>query len=173
LTQPPVSTPLLGEYWIDRWEKRPTPRAILENLDAWNDDEGFFQLDEAFNDEVFSTSTKAGGLPYWTGNGPSGFPGLPFEYLAQFGTLLHCDGPVPTPDEARTMIRYNHPEEDGGHVYLKPNEENKGVARHLLQVDPGRNGFYGDWANLGSDGTGFLYIDRSADPIQVVWFWNR
>jgi len=29
------------------------------------------------------------------------------------------------------------------------------------------------WANLGSDGNGYLYINRTATPPEVRWYWSR
>ena len=126
-----------------------------------------------YSDESFSVLTKFGGVPYWTGNGPGEFPDPPFHYLAQFDTLIHCEGAVPTANEAGTAIRYNHPKEEGGAVTIQPDAEHRTEARHVLMVNRDGVGFYGDWANLGSDGTGFLYINPEADPVEVVWFWER
>ena len=61
---------------------------------------------------------------------------------------------------------------NGSDNYVEP-AQRKGEARYLLQVRPDGSAFYGDWADLGSDGTGYLLIDRTRSPVQVVWFWNR
>ena len=30
-----------------------------------------------------------------------------------------------------------------------------------------------DFANFGSDGVAYIFIDRTAAPPNILWFWNR
>lgn len=172
LTSPPVEARLLGEYRITGWQEGKTPAQFLANLDSWYDQDRFFKLEDGIFEGMIKIDTKAGGIPYWTGNGPNSFPDPPYEYLAQFDTFMHCSGPIPTPDQADTTVRYNGAGEGGDDVYVDP-EKKRGTANHLIQVERDPDRFYGDWANLGSDGTGFLFINREIDPVDIVWFWNR
>lgn len=42
-----------------------------------------------------------------------------------------------------------------------------------LIFEKGAPSFGVDFANFGSDGTGFVFIDRSASPPELRWFWSR
>ena len=116
--------------------------------------------------------SRALGLPIWTGNGPTGFPPAPYKFLAQFDTHLRFDGPLPSADDAGTDVSIyterNRDNDDYREVTVK-----KPNALSQLRKERGRSYYYSEWANLGSDGTGYLFINRAKATPRVVWFWNR
>ncbi len=76
ITPAPKNTPVLTELWVTHW--RSDDDGLSPDLEPKFYSSDFFDLPDHvgyphdFNPE---SNTKAGGLPYWTGNGPA--PGLP------------------------------------------------------------------------------------------------
>ena len=42
-----------------------------------------------------------------------------------------------------------------------------------VQQETGESGYSVTFANFGSDGTAFVFIDREAAPPRILLFWNR
>jgi hypothetical protein len=116
--------------------------------------------------------TKARGIPYWTANGPQEVPSQPYEYLLQIDTNLYVDGPLPSAADAGCQVRLNH---SSGKATISdpPDGSQKPGSPNFLQQDEGSEGYYVDWVNFGSDGTAYVFIDRTVTPPKVLWCWNR
>ncbi|WP_381543542.1 hypothetical protein [Stackebrandtia endophytica] len=83
-------TTVLPTFWISEWvasDDGITP----EQADAINDPDRFWGLPDELQDSHGFDSlklTKAGGPPYWTGNGPSREPERPRELLFQIDNWI-------------------------------------------------------------------------------------
>ncbi|MFD1200658.1 hypothetical protein ACFSWE_06770 [Leucobacter albus] len=72
----PNASPVLPRLWVAGWE-RSDDRLTAEQAAAIDDPDRFWDLPEEIqsgHDFDSARLTKAGGAPYWTGNGPSAEP---------------------------------------------------------------------------------------------------
>jgi hypothetical protein len=177
--KPELGNSLIGELWIDGWEELddgvPSARfsEFFDEESMWKLQNEFPQIDWFGGRE----RTKFGGTPRWTGNGPavSSLP-PPFEFLFQLDNYLFLDGLPPKPNEVGCGLITNTPKPGGGYdqVYVRPDagrvREN---APWSVIYDQGSDHFYVDFTNLGSDGTAYVYIDRTRQPNEIRWLWSR
>jgi hypothetical protein len=186
LTQPPPARlvravideerSMHGELWMTGWQEHED--AIPQPMrPAYFDHHAFDALPEKFKfPDGFGSRfrTKAGGVPYWTVKaGASGFPLAPFDYLMQIDTFITIQGRLPDPSTIGCNV-YVHGA--NGQVETRPvprmaERENApwGAMRELEQDDE----YDVEFANFGSDGTGYVFIDRETTPPRVMFFWNR
>jgi hypothetical protein len=177
-TQPGLGKPLIGELWIDGWVETDDgiPAARLPEFyvekDLWTLQDEFASIDWFGSRE----STKFGGTPRWTGNGPMGFPPPPFEFLFQLDNYLTLEGPPPTASEAGCIVSENRVDAAGRsawtHSRPEPGELPLNAPWEIL-YEPPANEFSVEFTNLGSDGKAYVFIDRTQRPHEVRWFWNR
>jgi len=129
-----------------------------------------FQFPHGFNGRL---RTKAGGVPYWTANGPAGVPPRPFDYLMQIDTFLAIEGRLPDPSAigCNVYVRRANGQMDARPVPSAAKRENApwSVMQELDRDDE----YYVEFANFGSDGTAYVFIDRETTPPRVIFFWNR
>ncbi|PTQ58802.1 hypothetical protein C8J45_1185 [Sphingomonas sp. PP-CE-3G-477] len=81
---------VLPEVWIEGWASHDDLVAE-EAVDSFTDDTSFYALPEKWqfpHDFDTTLRTKLGGVPYWTGNGPSNPPRPPFRFLLQVDKWL-------------------------------------------------------------------------------------
>lgn len=164
---------LNGELWITGWTEQED--GIAESLtEAFFDWEQFDALPESIQSFGFEACrrTKSGSVPLWGGNGIAQHPPAPFEFLMQVGTSLCLHGPMPAADAMGCDTRINHAQGDGGHLPVSGNAK-KANAPWFAQQDEGADGFYVEIANFGSDGTAYVFIDRSTSPPRIAWSWSR
>ena len=167
---------LIGEFWITGWDEHDDgipaermPEFFIEK-DLWK------LQDEYPHIEWFDPreKTKFGGTPRWTGNGPMGFPRSPFEFLLQIDNLLFLSGPPPNANEAGCSITEYSDDQSTESVHTKPEPGAErinapwGIMRERTADD-----FYAEFTNLGTDGTLYVFIDRTQQPHRVKWIWNR
>jgi hypothetical protein len=165
-----------GELWITGWKEYED--AIPQNLSpAYVDYDAFYALPKKFqfpHDFDSGLSTKAGGVPYWTGNGPGGLPKIPvrpFEYLMQIDTFLSIQGSLPDP----SAIGCDVWREANGEVELHSvpgaakRENAPWSARSSSPMD---DEYSVEFANFGS-GTAYVFINRETIPPRAILFWNR
>jgi hypothetical protein len=177
--KPELGNSQIGELWLDRWEELddgiPSSR-----FDEFFDEESMWKLQDEFPQiDWFSgrERTKFGGTPRWTGNGPafSTVP-APFEFLFQLDNRLFLNGLPPKPNEAGCVVVTNTPKPAGGYsqVYVRPDaggtREN---APWIVIYDHGSDHYYLEFTNFGSDGTAYVYIDRTRQPHEIRWLWSR
>lgn len=169
-----------GEFWIVGWEQHddgvPPDQAPL-----FYDDRSHMNLpDELAQPFGFDGrwDTKAAGVPYWTGNGVTldhaRIPCPPFTFLLQINQRVYVDGPPPSADQAGLPVSIYS--ETGGETqwqYVEPSDRSSGSSHASLIYQNGDEFYGADFVNFGSDGTGFVFIDRSADPPEVRWYWSR
>jgi hypothetical protein len=173
----PVGHSMHGELWITGWNEHED--AIPQDMSpAYFDPVAFdalpekFQFPHGFDHRL---STKTGGVPYWTANGPGGLPDIPpspFDYLMQIDTHVFIQG------------RLQDPPTIGCDVYLR--EANGRMERRPVgdaarrenapweAYESDRDGEYVvEYANFGTDGTAYVFIDRQTSPPRALLFWNR
>lgn len=169
--------PLIGEFWLTGWQEEDdgiAPARLPEFLDEqeyWALQDEFPHLD--WDDE--RQRTHFGGGPRWTGNGPQTVPPAPFEFLGQLDTFLSLPGPAPAPDAVGCTVA-EHTEVNGKTVfsYRRPApEQRRPNAPWNLVYRQGATEHRAEYANFGSDGTAYVFIDRTQAPPAVRWWWNR
>jgi hypothetical protein len=174
----PVDHSMHGELWITGWTEYED--AIPQNLrPAYFDHDAFYALPEKLqfpHDFDCRLSTKAGGVPYWTPNGPGGLPGIPprpFDYLMQIDTCLSIQGRMPEPSAIGCDV-YLHEANGGMAACPAPAAAKRENAPWNAVQTPGSDDEYSvEFANFGSDGTAYVFIDREAVPPRALFFWNR
>jgi hypothetical protein len=171
----PIADPSMhGEIWITGWREHED--GIPDHLiTAYYDRTEFDALPEnlRFPHNFDSRlATKTGGVPYWTGNGtPPDIPQAPFEYLMQIDSYLVLRGPLPSPSvgcdvhfiDVHKMETLAVPEAD----------RRENAPWHISQEVGAEDEYSAAFANFGSDGTAYVFIDRETSPPDVVLFWNR
>jgi hypothetical protein len=180
----PIEDPSMhGEIWITGWREHED--GIPDHLSAaYCDPTEFRALPESFQfphnfDARFAT--KTGGVPYWTGNGPGALPDIPqvpFKYLMQIDSSLVLRGQLPSPSAVGCdvhFISYEFSEERQKMETLAvPKVDRRENAPWHISQEMGTEGeYFAAFANFGSDGTAYVFIDRETSPPDVVLFWNR
>ena len=93
--EPAAAAPIvsvLPEVWIEGWAPHDDP--VPDDAAAsFTDDTKFYALPEAWrfpfpHDFDSTLRTKLGGVPYWTGQGPSGPPQPPFRFMLEVDRWL-------------------------------------------------------------------------------------
>lgn len=167
-----------GELWITGWHKYED--TIPEHMSsAYCDLSAFYELPEKLqvpHDFDYRLRTKAGGVPYWTANGPGGFPELPrihFEYLLQIDTFLFLQGQLPDPTLIGCDVQLCYPTSQI-ETRCVPKAAKRENAPWSVRQDAGRDdGYVVEFANFGSDGTAYVFIDHQASPPKVLLYCNR
>ena len=161
-----------GELWITGWQEHED--TIPHDMrPAYFDFDAFWTLPDKLrspHDHDHRFFTKAGGVPYWTVNGPSGFPPAPFDYLMQIDTHLYIRGHLPDPSTIGCDVWAN------GEMEARPvpsAAERKNAPWGVAQASDRDDEYYVEFANFGSDGTAYVFIDRETTPPLVMFFWNR
>jgi len=176
--KPALGEALIGEAFITGWDE--SDDGIPEQrLPEFFNEKSLWALQDVFSEIDWFKGrqrTKFGGSPRWTGNGPLDFPRRPFEFLFQIDCFLHVDGPPPTPDEVGCPVGkftdVNAPQVDRIPAMPRPGMERIN-APWSLSYDRANNEFIFEITNFGSDGTAFVFINRTRRPHQVKWYWNR
>jgi hypothetical protein len=173
---------LVGELWIEGWNEEddgldPAFANELFNQDKW------MELPEPVTHSMFEHSwrTKMGGIPYWTGNGPLHQPQPGYDFLFQLDTAIEFHGKFPEPDEVGAPVVVTELADKGGEVRIarqdhqEPGPDKKKVnAPWMVHVDVSEKGkFLVEITNLGTDGTAYVFINRTSNPAKVYWLWNR
>lgn len=177
-TRPPRRSPMHGEVLITGWDAQED--GVPAHLrPAFFDHDAFHALPEELRARETERRrlTKAGSVPYWTVTGPSALPALPpapFEYLLQIDTFLHIAGPLPT----AAAIGCDIDRERGvRHLETLKVPDGKRAENAPWEVhqdlDDGNDAYYVTFANFGSDGTAYVFIDRQAVSPRALLFWNR
>lgn len=144
---------LLLELLLARWEGFEDP-LTEDHRDAIYTYDGFWDLPEelaAPHDYDHKRQTKAGGLPYWTGNGPHPDMEGRDVFLQLTGDWVDVEGVPPTPEEMR---------ED-------PDLCMKWQGKLTPPIISGKqsDGLYGvTLANFCSDGTGYFFRQPGMGP---------
>ncbi len=150
--------PLNGEFWITGWDEfedgiEPSQSALYYDEvsfeDASDEEREPYRKLASTEESAFRFRTKTGGFPYWGWHGAQPPQGN-FEFLLQLDTFISIDGPLPEPKDLE-----------------KPN------APWEMQQNKERNGFTATFANFGTDGAAYIFIDRTAMPPNVIWAWSR
>ncbi len=161
------------ELWITGWTEQED--GIAENLTAaFFDWDQFDDLPEDFQSFGFDASrrTKSGSVPLWGGNGVAEHPAAPFEFLMQINTSLVVRGAMPAADAIGCHTRIN--QADGGSRDLPVSDHaRRETAPWFAQQDEGEDVFHVEFANFGSDGTAYVFINRSTSPPGIAWSWSR
>jgi len=59
-------------------------------------------------------------------------------------------------------------------VYARPDPGMSLInAPWIITHERSANHHYAGFTNLGSDGTAYVFIDRTRQPHGVKWYWNR
>ena len=169
--------PLVGEFWLTGWQEEDDgiPAACLPEF---FDERAYRTLQKEFPHVDWYGEpgrTRFGGSPRWTGNGPQTFPPPPFEFLGQLDNFLSLPGPAPAPDEVGCTVTEHH-QAGGKPVFtnLPPAPERRRPnAPWGLLHEQGTAEHRAEYTNFGSDGTAYVFIDRSQAPPAVRWLWNR
>lgn len=132
-------TRILPRFWVTEWIS--TDDGVDDAyLDAMNDPIRYWDLPEEIqvpHDFKSEKCTKAGGAPYWTGNGPSDEPPLPRELLFQIDNCILIS------DSAEALSEYL--EAYDGHTV---------VHQNLVES-----------ANFMTDGIGYVFDVTPDDPV--------
>ena len=169
---------LIGEAWIDGWDEEDD--GIPESrLEEFFNERSLWAIHDEFSDVDWFDGrrmTRFGGTPRWTGNGPMGFLSQPFEFLFQLNNGLYSLGPPPTPDVVGCDVN-TYTYLDGQVTDSKLAKPGLGMKRPnapwIVVHEPSSNDYAIEFTNLGTDGTLFVFIDRTRKPHVVRWFWNR
>ena len=175
--EPDMGRPLIGEFWLSGWQAEDdgVPPA---RLPEFFDERAYRVLQKEYAHLDWyggQERTRFGGGPRWTGNGPQTFPPAPFEFLGQLDTFLPLPGPASAPDVVGCTVA-EHTQVNGKTVftYLDPSPERRRInAPWDLTYERGANSHRAEYANFGSDGTAYVFIDRTVEPPAVRWLWNR
>jgi hypothetical protein len=98
----------------------------------------------------------------------------PFDYLMQIDTYLIIQGRLPDPSAIGCDV-YVH----GANSQILETRRVPGGARRenapwsAMQDLDEADEYYVEFANFGTDGTAYVFIDRETTPPGAVFFWNR
>jgi hypothetical protein len=172
-----------GELWLTGWQEHED--AIPQHMSpAYLDPHTFAALPAELqcpHDFDHRLRTKAGGVPYWTANGPTmisresagEIPPRPFDYLMQIDTFPSIQGRLPDPSAIGCDV-YVHQASGKMETRRVPSLARRENApwRALQELDRDDE-YYVEFANFGSDGTAYVFIDRETTPPRAIFFWNR
>lgn len=165
---------LIGEFRISGWKEGddgiPASRfpEFFNERKLWALQEEFQNIDW-FD---FQERTRFGGTPRWTGNGPGVFPEPPFEFLFQLDNYLFLQGPPPKPDEAGCTVLELNKENKWNTANPIPSMRRMNAPWTIMH-EPPKDYHAAEYTNLGSDGTAYVFVDRSRKPYTYKWYWNR
>ena len=171
----PVEHSMHGELWFTGWQEHED--AIPQHMSpAYFDFDRFGALPEEFqfpHHFGYRLRTKAGGVPYWTVNGPDKVPPRPFDYLMQIDTFLSIQGRLPDPSAigCDVYVHRANGETETRRVSSVAKREN--APWSAMQEPDQADEYYVEFANFGSDGTAYVFIDRETTPPRAIFFWNR
>jgi hypothetical protein len=191
----PIQDPSMhGEIWITGWREHEDMVSPHESA-AYIDPIEFYALPQELQfPHHFDCrlATKAGGVPYWTGNGPGALPGIPqppYRYLMQIDSALVLRGSLPSPSAVGCDVHLAHWNAQRNAVdkmeTLAVPEANRRenapwhISQEILPGDAAsektgtEDEYFAAFANFGSDGTAYVFIDRDKSPPDVLLFWNR
>lgn len=104
------------------------------------------------------------------------FPPPPFEFLFQLHHRLVLEGLPPPPSEAGCVVSKHQVDAAGATVWTNARPEPGELppnAPWTILYEPPADHFWVEFTNLGSDGTAYVFIDRTQRPHEVRWIWNR
>ena len=173
LTSPPEGTRLFGEVLIEDW------REFDDNMPA--DWLPLFYSSKTFREaqsrEVgrieFGNGlrTKFGGQPCCSVAGPDAIDLVPGElpFLFQTDGWIRINGQMPSFEEVGSVLLDDHsgPER----ITRKPMVERPGAPWYLMST--GKDNYIAVIADFASDGSAYVFIDRSTDPPTPRWTWSR
>lgn len=166
--QPELGERLIGEMFIDSWESVDDGIPDARYPEFFKEAQLWAIQDEFDEIEWFDQKSRFGGVPRWTGNGPQNPPSKPFEFLLQLGTWLDIPGAPPPPDRIGCQVRI-----EGSSHEAPFQPRTKQNAPWAVCYRPQLGDYTVEYTNLGSDGTAYVFIDRSSSPPVAVWYWNR
>jgi hypothetical protein len=171
----PVEHSMHGELWLTGWQEHDD--AVPQHLSpAYFDFDTFYALPDElqFPDDFESRlRTKTGGVPYWrAASGPAEVPHH-FEYLLQIDSGILIQGRLPDPSEIGCDVYVYHASGEA-EIRRVPSATKRENAPWSVNQNPDQaDGYYVEFANFGSDGTAYVFIDRDTTPPGVIFFWNR
>jgi len=172
-----------GELWITGWQNHedsvPPDQAAL-----FYDDDSYMELPESIAnpfDFAPQWETKVGGVPNWGGNGVTldhtHIPCPPFEFLLQIHETVYVDGLPPEPNVAGCDIStFERIGAETQWEHRTPDRQTSpGGPKSQMSIvhQKGATSYGVDFVNFGSDGTGYVFINRDCDKPEVRWFWSR
>ena len=166
---PELGEPLIGEIFISGWNavEDGIPESRLP--DFFSEEYRYWSLQGDYPEiEWFDHNSRFGGSPRWTGNGPQGPPTAPFEFLFQLSTLLYISGNPPRADQIGCSINT-----EGSTFNTQSQMRTKPNAPWSVFHSPKLDHHAVEFTNLGSDGTLYVFIDRTKSPPKAQWYWNR
>jgi hypothetical protein len=175
--KPELGNSQIGELCIDGW-KEDDDGIPSARLSEFFDEESVRKLHDEFPTiEWFDGRgmTKFGGSPRWTGNGPF-FEPVPFEFLFQLNHYLFLDGLPPDPNKVGCGVTTCTQKQDGSSDQVRINPDAGNTQRNapwFIIHDRESDYHYANFTNLGSDGTLYVFIDRTRQPHEVRWLWSR
>jgi hypothetical protein len=173
LIPPPHGTRLFGEVLIEGW------RELDDNMpDDWLP---LFYSSKTFR-EVSSREggciefgnglrNKFGGQPCWSVAGPDAIDHVPGElpFLFQTDGWIRIKGPVPSYEEVGAVLLDDHsgPER----ITKNPKATRPEAPWYLMTTD--RDEYIAIIADFASDGSAYVFMDRSTNPPVPRWTWSR
>lgn len=165
---------LIGEFWITGWEEGDDGIPAMR-LPEFFDERKLRKIHNEFPDIDWFDSqmrTRFGGTPRWSGNGPMSFPEPPFEFSFQLDNWLFLPGLPPKPNEAGCMVL--ELDDTAKWETARPTPDMTRMnAPWVIQHEGSDDHHYAEYTNFGSDGTAYVFVDRSRKPYTFKWFWNR
>jgi hypothetical protein len=179
-----LSPPMNGEFWITGWTEledgiRPDQKTIYYDGSKFNDasDEEREPYRKFFQPDEYATKfrTKVGGFPYWGARHGVSLPQGCFEFLFQIDTFLCVAGSLPKPEDVGCDVFM----ETGASGYdaathVRVSEEKKRPnAPWSVSQTRTDDEFTAEFANFGTDGAAYVFIDRQKSPPDIIWAWSR
>ncbi|MFN5468376.1 MAG: hypothetical protein ACK5ZC_13050 [Pirellulaceae bacterium] len=172
LIPPPQGTRLFGEVWIEGW------REFDDNMpDDWlplfYSSKGFREASSREGGCIEygqGLRTKFGGQPCWSVAGPDAIDRLPgrIPFLFQTDGWIRLPGPMPDYQKiGATRIEWDNQKQK----ILKPDRPNPAAPWALME------GIHKETiaiiADFASDGSAYVFLDRSTTPPTPRWTWSR
>jgi hypothetical protein len=163
-----------GELWLTGWQEHED--AIPQHMrPAYFDPRTFGALPEELqfpHDFGYRLRTKTGGVPYWTANGPAKVP-RPFDFLMQIDTFVSIQGCLPDPSAIGCDVYAHQPNGQMETLPVPSVAKRENAPWSAMQELDRDHEYYVEFANFGSDGTAYVFIDRETTPPRAIFFWNR